>query len=81
MKACRYCKSPARGNPCWYFLDRPEQATSGADPPCAFDAEDEADAYAYQERRGRRRKLSRRRWTIFFVVVILASAAAVLLFR
>jgi hypothetical protein len=31
---CRYCKSPARGNPCWFALDYP---LSGGDPPCVDD--------------------------------------------
>ncbi len=33
-RACPYCKSPARGNPCWYYTDIEEAVRSGGDPPC-----------------------------------------------
>jgi predicted nucleic acid-binding Zn ribbon protein len=52
-RACPDCGSPARGNPCWYFLDRPEWATSGADPPCS-DYDYARDAMARERRFGRR---------------------------
>jgi hypothetical protein len=76
-RSCRHCKSPARGNPCWYFLDHPEQVEPGADPPCIDDSYSEE----YEDRMDGRRKRRRRAWSIFFVLVILASAGAYLLFR
>jgi hypothetical protein len=36
-KPCRHCGSPARNNPCWYALDRPEYVAGGGDPPCVDD--------------------------------------------
>jgi hypothetical protein len=47
-RACRYCKSPAWRNPCWWLLDRPEYARTGADLPCACD-----DWVREQEQRSR----------------------------
>ena len=32
-KPCRYCKSPSKLRPCWWYLDHPEDA-GGGDPPC-----------------------------------------------
>ena len=40
-KSCRYCKSPSRNNPCWWFLDHPNLLKSGGDPPCYGEIYDE----------------------------------------
>lgn len=48
-RACRHCKSPARGRPCWWHLDHPDYARRGEDPPCVI------DDYAAAAKRGRRR--------------------------
>lgn len=51
-KACRHCKSPARLNPCWWFLDHPEQHPSGGDPPCIGDQyDDDQSALAAMRKR------------------------------
>lgn len=40
---CRYCGSPSRHNPCWWWLDHPEMLLQGGDapwdPPC-FELDD-----------------------------------------
>lgn len=36
-RACRHCKSPAKGNPCWWGLDNPQYRAGGGDPPCFGD--------------------------------------------
>lgn len=33
--ACPYCRSPSRGNPCWWNADHPgEKVAAGLAPPC-----------------------------------------------
>lgn len=51
-RACPYCSSPARTNPCWWFIKHPEQSPSGGDPPCFGDAYDE-DMNSRERRFGR----------------------------
>lgn len=37
-RACHRCGSPARGNPCYWAIDRSEATIrSGADSPCSCD--------------------------------------------
>lgn len=67
-KPCPHCKSPARGNPCWWYLDNPEYAAGGGDPPC------ECDAYA-EEAHARERRFGR---NVLLVIAGLAIAFAVL---
>lgn len=65
-RACRYCKSPARGNPCWWFVDHPDHRAGGGDPPCACDCDyDDRDSEAIEAREWRRRK------RLFFFLVLL----------
>jgi len=63
-RACRHCGSPARGNPCWYFINHPKY--SGSDPPCA------EDDYYENERP--------HPWITITVIVSLAAAAAAAVF-
>lgn len=74
-RACRWCKSPKRGDPCWYFLDSPEHAAGGGDPPCY---EDENDRWDRDEAWQRRHRSRRRRWawTLFFAGLIIVCALA-----
>jgi hypothetical protein len=70
--ACRYCKSPARGNPCWYFLDRPEHAAGGGDPPCIVHEDD--DEAPPLPRFGLR-------WSRWLFIFILAAVVAAIYYR
>lgn len=57
MPACRHCRSPARGNPCWWRNTLPverRETTLTFDPPCEWDAEEEMDSAAIEWRAARR---------------------------
>jgi hypothetical protein len=64
---CPHCKSPARGNPCWYYLDNPQAAAGGWDAPCTGDDADET--YWARERR------IRRIWLPLVLLAVVAAAA------
>ena len=66
MTACRYCHSPVRGNPCWFLLDHPDYAMTGADAPCVNDERWEAEERAEY-----------RRWYIFLALLALFLSAGV----
>jgi hypothetical protein len=68
---CPHCKSPARGNPCWYYLDNPEAAAGGWDAPCTGDEADEA--HFARERRLRR--------NLLLVFAVLTFAAVLIIWR
>lgn len=68
-RACRYCKSPAVQNPCWYYLDNPSAARCGWDQPCYGD--DYSCRVAARDRRAVRRFL-------IAAGIILAALAALL---
>ncbi len=60
-RACRYCGSPAKHDPCWFYLKYPEAMKSGGDLPCWDDLE-------YSPRR-------RARWRIAVLAALIAAAA------
>lgn len=69
-RACGHCRSPARGNPCWWFIRHPSPAYSGADPPCVMDDySDELDV--------RRRSDARTTIIAIAVIVIVALVLAI----
>lgn len=71
---CPFCKSPSRGNPCWYYLDYPHFAKIGGDPPCTdYDYD-----HVWQ------RKRARSGWWLagaLVLMVVLAVGAALLLLQ
>lgn len=66
-RPCRYCKSPAWRNPCWWYLDHPDDRRTGIDTPCACD-----DSTAEDMARDRRHGIIG--WIM--VVTMIAGAAA-----
>lgn len=58
-RQCVHCGSPAKGNPCYWLVDRSHDVVaSGADSPCDWEIQAEHDAYrARYVRRRRLRKL------------------------
>lgn len=66
---CRHCKSPARGNPCWYGIVCPQGAAMGFDPPCMCDD--------YAEEVWRRERRWSRRWLLLIAFAALCLGVVV----
>jgi len=71
-RACRHCGSPAKGNPCFWSIDKPKE-WAGFDPPCYGDEHDERVAL------GERRL--RRWWTAIVLAFIVIAALVFVLAR
>lgn len=57
-RACPHCKSPSRGNTCWYGVTIHKNATpGGGDPPCV------CDGYA-EDVEARDRRFNRNIWLL-----------------
>jgi hypothetical protein len=65
---CPHCKSPARGNPCWFYLDNPRAAEGGWDAPCTMDE--------YEIATLKREQNFGRNVTILVVLMVAAAVAA-----
>lgn len=75
-RACPHCRSPARGNPCWYATDMsPERyrtfCNAGAEPPCLWDADRE-----YERESRIRNRRARERMVNILVGIAAATVAS-----
>jgi hypothetical protein len=82
-RPCKFCRSPARGNPCWWWLDH--GPSFGKPPPCEVeDQKRVADMRRYEEETAKMElvrvlEASQRKWHVLehlFYSMVLTSAFA-----